>query len=141
MGKIEKLTFDELEKIMELIPKSEQIQFLGEGGVTLFFSDKSEMENYIRCICNTVEVSYVQFADGTWAIYEDEKNTGTASYTTLAIKNGYTTFQGQVITKFGHTHVGDYPISDYDTYTASRFIDITHYVYYALTGKEVQIYH
>ena len=108
MRKIEKITLDELEETMMVIPKSSQLCFIGKDGYYQSFSNDSVMRDFLYAHyanAGAKEVYILFYKDGSSGVYIDSKNTNTTSYITLEIGfHGDYMYNGKYLESIAHSH-------------------------------------
>ena len=128
MKSIKKITFDELERTMSIIQKTEQMNYLGEGGTTYHFNNEQELYNFLNNWSST-EIQYVGFSDGTFAAYHDDQNTYTQSHIQITKQGGSFYFNGRQIIERGHLHHVSSDASDSDRAFACQ-VTVPSYIFY-----------
>ena len=134
MRTITKKGLEELARTMAVIPEKEQEGYVGKDGYTEYFSSEKELHDYLYWWSNNMhtEIAFVQFSDGTYATYLDEKNTHISSYITLKDHHdGTYSFEDKQIDLRGHVHpAGTNPDpSEADKKSANQTSSIPCYVF------------
>jgi len=123
--KITQATLDEMARTMSVIPSSELMSMLGEGGTTIYIGSKPELDCYLNRYwylsasedqLDQIEAAFYRFKDGTYAVYIDDANgwasmgAGWKNYCWHPLtyiwgsSNSGIYFEGKEIDMIGHTH-------------------------------------
>ena len=90
---------------MSIIQKTEQMNYLGEGGTMYHFNNEQELYNFLNNWSST-EIQYVGFADGTFAAFHDDRNTYSRCYIDIGTDGTSFYFNDKLIVERGHLHHG-----------------------------------